>query len=205
MDVYDRYREGRDGCGFGVVTGVVASLLFLLWCFLTTGCTTTRISTKTNTKDSTVVHHQYDTTHIVVQDTNRVEQHVQINDTSFVLIQFAQGGGTYNAKTGEATNVSSVQQSEGHREQRDSTSFYKRALEIAVAKSDSLSSQVSEYEYELQEEKSYPKRSGWDRFCTWWFLITALLLLAKLACWVMEKIPATAPYIATIRKFVPFL
>jgi hypothetical protein len=31
------------------------------------------------------------------------------------------------------------------------------------------------------------------------------LLLLKLAAWVMEKIPATAPYILIARKFVPFL
>ena len=66
---------------------------------------------------------------------------------------------------------------------------------IAVVKTDSVTTVVS-----------VPRpRTGYDRFCSWWFWITAILLLLKLACWVMERIPATAPYILIARKFVPFL
>lgn len=59
--------------------------------------------------------------------------------------------------------------------------------------------------YPVYVEKPVPYRSGYTRFTSWFFWITAILLLLKLSCWVMEKIPTTAPYVLIARKFVPFL
>ena len=44
----------------------------------------------------------------------------------------------------------------------------------------SLTAQVEHYASEVAKERQMPKRTGWDRFCTWWFIITALLLLCYL-------------------------
>ena len=201
MDVYDRYREPNQGCGWGIMAAVMVALLFMLSTMLC-GCASTKTVQKVNYVDSTVVHHQYDTTHIVVQDTNRVEQHVQINDTSFVLIQFAQGGGTYNAKTGEATNVSSVQQSESHRESRDSIAAYKRQIDAFRAVTDSLTQQVSNYASELTEERTVPKRSGYDKFCSVWFWCSLIVLLLIVLWKVADYVPILNKYKLAIKTIL---
>ena len=118
--------------------------------------------------------------------------------------EFGQGGGTYNAKTGEATNVAGVHQTDTHHEQRDSTAHYRTLASDYAHRSDSIANRYNTLQTEY-EKVSKQTRTGYDRFCSWWFWITAILLLLKLACWVMEKIPATAPYILLARKFVPFL
>lgn len=167
-------------------------------------CKTVKVVEKVNYSDSTVFHHIYDTTHITINDTVHIEVHSQVTDSNSLVINFGAGGGTYNAKTGEATNVLYVHQVDTHKEQRDSIADLKHQLEIAQAREDSLSQQLTEYEYQLEEEKKNA-RSGYDKFCSRWFWITLILLLIKLAAWVMEKIPVTAPYVAIVRKFIPFL
>lgn len=162
------------------------------------------VKEQVNIKDSTIYHYIYDTIHITVTDTTHIEVHSQVTDSNSLVINFGAGGGTYNAKTGEATNVLNVHQVDTHKEERDSIADLKHQLEIAQAREDSLSQQLTEYEYKLDEERK-KARSGYDRFCSTWFWITAILLLIKIAAWVMEKIPATAPYVMIARKFIPFL
>ena len=201
--------EGRwDGClgnliryGFG---GALVALLVWMACGLT-GCASTKHVETVNTRDS-IVYKVRDSVAIHWIDSIRyVGQHTVKDDSTNLVINFGQGGGTYNAKTGEATNVSNVQQTDTHHERKDSTAFYKSRYEAISAVSDSLQQQISDYASSLEKERQMPKRTGWDRFCTWWFLITALLLLIKIAAWVMEKIPMTAPYVMIARKFIPFL
>jgi len=180
-------------------------LNILLICLCLVSCKTVgTIKEQINVKDSTIYHHIYDTTHITVTDTTHIEVHSQVTDSNSLVINFGAGGGTYNAKTGEATNVLNVHQVDTHKEQRDSIADLKHQLEIAQAREDSLSQQLTEYEYKLDEERK-KARSGYDKFCSKWFWITLILILIKVAAWVMEKIPATAPYVLLIRKFIPFL
>lgn len=201
--------EGRrDGClgnliryGFG---GALVALLVWMACGLT-GCASTKHVETVNTRDS-IVYKVRDSVAIHWIDSIRyIGQHTVKDDSTNLVINFGPTGGTYNAKTGEATNVSNVQQTDTHHERKDSTAFYKSRYEALSAVSDSLQHQVSDYSSSLEKERQMPKRTGWDRFCTWWFLITALLLLIKIAAWVMEKIPMTAPYVMIARKFIPFL
>ena len=133
------------------------------------------------------------------------QRELQLDDSTHLFIQFGQGGGTYNAKTGEATNVAGVQQTDTHHEQRDSTAYYRNRYEAAKITCYELQAEVSDYKHALEQERTTPKRSGYDRFCSWWFWITAILLPIKVAAWIMEKIPATAPYIIIARRFIPFL
>lgn len=176
--------EGRrDGClgnliryGFG---GALVALLVWIACGLT-GCASTKHVETVNTRDS-IVYKVRDSVAIHWIDSIRyVGQHTVKDDSTNLVIQFGQGGGTYNAKTGEATNVSNVQQTDTHHERKDSTAFYKSRYEAISAVSDSLQQQISDYSSSLEKERQMPKRTGWDRFCTWWFIITALLLLGYL-------------------------
>lgn len=200
--------NGRYDSVFGSIIryGIGLPLLgFLLWVAIAMcSCKTVQVSEKVNVRDSVVynfrdsiIWHHRDSVHLI-------EQHVTLQDSSHLVIKFGQGGGTYNSQTGEATNVSGVQHTDTHHEKRDSTAYYRNLAADYQHKTDSLKSQITmlQTEYNRAEKNA---RNGYDRFCSWWFWITAILLLAKVACWVMEKIPATAPYIALIRRFVPFL
>lgn len=198
------YRE-TSGCfyGFWIMVGAVA--LTLVLCLLFPSCKTPgSLSEKVNIRDSVAIR-WHDSIRWHIRDSvNIIEHHVTVRDSSGLFIQFAQGGGTYNAKTGEATNVAGVQQSDTHHEQRDSANHYRALASEYMQKADSLSNCLSDYKSERAELRQ-KSRTGYDRFCSWWFWITAILLLIKVAAWIMEKNPTTAPYIFLIRKYVPFL
>ena len=184
----------------GYTIGLVIAFVLCVCC----SCKTVQVSEKVNVMDSMVVRYK-DSTVLNIRDSVRlIEHHVTLQDSSHLVIQFGQGGGTYNAKTGEATNVAGVQQSSTHQEQRDSTAHYRSLAADYQHTCDSLAyfCQLWQKDYERAEKKA---RTGYDRFCSWWFWITAILILLKLAAWVMEKFPATAPYILIARRFVPFL
>jgi len=193
-----------QGCLHGMWIMAVAVAITIALCLLFPACKTVQTSEKVNVRDSVAIRWQDSTRWHVRDSVNIIEHHVTIKDSTGLTIQFGEGGGTYNAKTGEATNVAGVHQTDTHHEQRDSTAQYRNLAAEYQHTADSIANQYStlQTEYDRAEKKA---RTGYDRFCSWWFWITAILLLLKLAAWVMEKFPATAPYILIIRKFVPFL
>ena len=206
--IVDPNGERRAGCfgnaiRYGVGGGIIALLLWVL--FGMCSCASTKNMEKTEYNDSTRTHIVYDTITVTITDTVRVEVHSKKETEDGTEINFGQGGGTYNSKTGEATNVASVKQSSKSTETEDLIREQKTQIDAFRATTDSLTAQVEHYASEVSKERQMPKRTSYDRFCSWWFWITAILLLLKLAAWVMEKIPATAPYILIARKFVPFL
>ena len=185
------------------VIGFAAALLFAV---VLTGCKVQQNQTKevVNYRDSVIYHYKDSIIWHYRDSVVTIYNRVTIKDSTGLVIQFGHGGGTYNAKTGEATNVAGVQQTDIHHEQRDSTAHYRSLSADYKHTADSLTNQLTtlQTDYEQIFKKG---RSGYDKFCSWWFWITALLLLIKIAAWVMEKIPATAPYIIIARRFVPFL
>jgi len=203
MEEFDDFGN-RSGCS-RLLWALILGVALVVFLSSIVSCRTVKVSEKVHQRDSIVLHHHHDTTHFTFVDTMRVEHHVQVVDSSHLHIQFGPGGGTYNAKTGEATNVAGVTETNVHHELRDSIADLSRRLEIARAVNDSLQQSVSDYKSELAKLREVPKQTGYNRFCSWWFWITAILLLAKVACWVMEKFPTTAPYIIVARKFIPFL
>lgn len=197
------YPQG-NGCGWVIIKCTIVVLIGLFILSLVS-CRSVKVSEKVNYRDSTIVHHVTDTTHIEVTDTTHIEVHHIVTTEQGTTITFGQGGGTYNSKTGEATNVTGVQEHSSTTEQEDIIADLRTQLEVYKVTNDSLSQQITNYASELEQEREKPKRSGYDRFCSWWFWITAILLLLKLALWVCERIPTTAPFAIMIRKFVPFL
>ena len=206
--IVDPNGERRASCfgnaiRYGVGGGIIALLLWVL--FGMCSCASTKNMEKTEYNDSTRTHIVYDTITVTITDTVRVEVHSKKETEDGTEINFGKGGGTYNSKTGEATNVTSVKQSSKSTETEDLIREQKTQIDAFRATTDSLTAQVEHYASEVAKERQMPKRTSYDRFCSWWFWITAILLLLKLAAWIMEKIPTTAPYIALISRFVPFL
>lgn len=193
----------RDAIIYCLVQGIGAALILWL-CLTLVGCKTVQVSEKVNVRDSVAIRYQDSTRWNIRDSVHIIEHHVTINDSTGLTIQFGEGGGTYNAKTGEATNVAGVHQTDTHHEQRDSTAHYRNLAADYAHTADSIANRYNTLQTEYAKV-SKQTRTGYDRFCSWWFWITAILLLAKVACWVMEKIPVTAPYILLARKFVPFL
>lgn len=193
-----------QGClqGFWIMAAAVALTIAL--CLLFPACKSVQVSEKVNVRDSVAIRYQDSTRWNIRDSVNIIEHHVTIKDSTGITIQFGEGGGTYNAKTGEATNVAGVHQTDTHHEQRDSTAHYRNLAADYAHTADSIANRYNALQTEY-EKVSKQTRTGYDRFCSWWFWITAILLLLKLAAWVMERIPATAPYILLARKFVPFL
>lgn len=193
-----------QGCmqGFWIIIGAV--VLTVLLCLLFPSCKSVQASEKVNVRDSVEIR-WHDSIRWNIRDSlHIIEHHVTVKDSTGLTIQFGQGGGTYNSKTGEATNVAGVHQTDTHHEQRDSISHYRTLASYYAQRSDSIANRYNALQTEY-EKVSKQTRTGYDRFCSWWFWITAILLLIKLAAWVMEKFPTTAPYILIARKFVPFL
>lgn len=192
------------------ITGVIAKIIIAsvtigIWCAALFGCASSKNIEKSSGRDFNIYHHIYDTTKIVIAITQSVQSHSSTTTKSGKQINFGEGGGTYNEQTGEATNVSSVISDTHTATETDSTALYRADLSAERARNDSLSEICKTYASQLETERTMPKRTAYDRFCSRWFWITAILLLLKLAVWVMEKFPATSPYIITIRRFVPFL
>jgi len=197
------YRDPQ-GCLHTMIATIIGIILTVILCLLFPSCKSVQVSEKVNVRDSVAIRYQDSTRWNIRDSLHIIEHHVTIKDSTGLTIQFGQGGGTYNAKTGEATNVAGVHQTDTHHEQRDSTAHYRNLAADYQHTCDSLSEacRLWQSDYERAEKN---ERSIYDRFCSWWFWITAILLLLKLACWVMERIPSTAPYILIARKFVPFL
>lgn len=206
--VINPHREPSPrGSGFTFFIAMVAFYIAVtFFClFLCSGCASSKRMERYSGRDSTIYHHIYDTTRIVVAVTRSETKHSSTETKSGKQIFFAEGGGTYNDQTGEATNVSSVISDTHTASETDSTALYRAELDAVQARCDSLSEVCKTYASQLETERTVPKRTGYDRFCSWWFWITAILLLIKVAAWIMEKFPTTAPYIILIRRFVPFL
>lgn len=193
----------RDAIIYCLVQGIGAALILWL-CLHLVGCKSVQVSEKVNVRDSMAIRYQDSTRWNIRDSLHIIEHHVTVKDSTGLTIQFGQGGGTYNAKTGEATNVAGVHQTDTHHEQRDSTAHYRNLAADYAHTADSIANRYNALQTEY-EKVSKQTRTSYDRFCSWWFWITAILLLLKLAAWIMEKIPTTYPYIAMIRKFVPFL
>lgn len=196
--------EQPTGCRDLFIGYAIGLILAAVLCLLFPSCKSVQVSEKVNVRDSVAIR-WHDSIRWQVRDSlHIIEHHVTIKDSTGLTIQFGQGGGTYNAKTGEATNVAGVHQTDTHHEQRDSTNRYRTLASDYAHRSDSIANRYNTLQTEY-EKVSKQTRTGYDRFCSWWFWITAILLLLKLAAWVMEKIPTTATYILIARKFVPFL
>lgn len=199
----DGYRDPR-GCLHTMIATILAVVLTVILCLCFPSCKTVQVSEKVNVRDSVAIRYQDSTRWNIRDSVNIIEHHVTIKDSTGLTIQFGDGGGTYNAKTGEATNVAGVHQTDTHHEQRDSTAHYRTLASDYAHRSDSIANRYNTLQTEYAKV-SKQTRTGYDRFCSWWFWSTAILLLVKIAAWVMEKFPATAPYILVARKFVPFL
>lgn len=174
--------------GFSIFL-LIFSLFFAI-CVLLGSCKTIKTETQIVYKDSTIVHTITDTAHITVTDTIHVEASKENESESETEIVFGDGGGTWNATTGEATNVASVKQSSKEKELQKLNATYKHIADSASAKCDSLFVANRDLQEQIDHQentKEITPRSGWDKFCTWWTIGSWILALLALAWWAFKK------------------
>lgn len=173
----------RKGC-----IAILIAALCLAFACAATSCKSVKTEVKYNYRDSIITHYLFDTIHITITDTIHVEASSENESESETEIQFGEGGGTWNAQTGEATNVASVKQSNKEKELQKLNVTYKHIADSASAKCDSLFAANRDLQEQINHQentKDITPRSGWDRFCTWWTIGSwvVLLLLLVYACW----------------------
>lgn len=158
----------------------------ILAAVLLCSCRTAKTSVKTDTRDSERT--EYRTVHdtITVHDTvyiHEVTVHDEETNTN-TTIQFGVNGGTYNAKTGDATNVTGVAVDESRRLQEltetvQSLTSENMTLHSAV---DSLTSKVREAQTEQETEPV--RMNGVERFfftsgiVAWCVVVILLIIVA---------------------------
>lgn len=163
------------------------AVLLILSCLLI-GCGVKKhVTTASDTRDSVVVRHVTvaDTLHVVDTVTVEIKRYVETDEG--VTIQFAEGGGSFNAQTGQADGVQSINMSRKVREQADEITRLTFELSAAKQTADSLRMQSKVGQIMSEATTEPPRRSGWDRFCTWYTIISWILLLLAVAWWVFKR------------------
>lgn len=154
-------------------------------------CKSVQVIEKVNYRDSVIFHHKYDTTRITITDTLHVTASSESERESDTDIVFGAGGGTYNTQTGEATNVVGVKQSKKEKELQQLVINQKTTIDTMSATIDEQKEQITQLEKELEEKQNTddikPKRSGWDKFCTWYTIISWIILILCIAWWAFKK------------------
>ena len=181
-----------------LIAACIAVALFLAM----VGCKTVDETVQVRYIDSTRYHTVYDTTHVTIVDSVRIEVSTEAEEKSETTIVFTEQGGTYSNDGGvvSATNVQSVSTTEQHTQRQDSIAYYAHRVDSLTATVDSLTELAQDYRGDLHRDAE-PTRSGWDRFCTWWFIGSAAMILLVLLWRIADYVPVLSPYKQMIKTF----
>lgn len=111
---------------------IIACIIAFIFACIFTGCKTpAAVSTQTDVQDSTRIEYRIVHDTIIQHDTVYInEKTVKDSETeSETTIHFGDGGGTYNSKTGDATNVTGVGTKESKREKEQKEHIERMASE----------------------------------------------------------------------------
>ena len=169
---------------FAIIIGIA---LFII-ASIVTGCRAQKSITEThveqNDSASKRVSMQHDT--IIIHDTIYVnEKTVKDSETETeTTIHFGEGGGTYNSKTGDATNVTGVgtKETKKEREQRERIEQLTHENTTIRNRADSLQTIVNNYSSEAKEDVEPVTMNGWERFfytsgIVAWCVIVILIII----------------------------
>ena len=171
---------------------IVFVVLFLILIFASTSCVTKKV-----TDNSRIETQQKDSVRVeILRDTIYFEKLVKeyVKDTSSTqsdentTINFLPSGGSYNAKTGDATNVSSVNVSLQVKMLKSRVQMYEAQEKAWHSREQELLSRINEQNSIQQNDVSTKTKTnvnGW-----WWFLSGAVLMFALI--FFLKRFPYTS-------------
>lgn len=167
---------------------IIIAVALIVIASIVTGCRAQKSITEThveqNDSASKSVSMQHDT--IIIHDTVYVNEKT-VKDTQTntnKTIHFGEGGGTYNEKTGDATNVSGVdiEESKVEHELRERIEQLTHENTTIRNRADSLQTIVNNYSSEAKEDVEPVTMNGWERFfytsgIVAWCVIVILIII----------------------------
>lgn len=167
---------------------IIIAVALIVIASIVTGCRAQKSVTEThveqNDSASKSVSMQHDTK--IIHDTVYVnEKTVKDSETETeTTMHFGEGGGTYNSKTGEATNVTGVntKETKKEREQRERIEQLTHENTTIRNRADSLQTIVNNYSSEAKEDVEPVTMNGWERFMyvsgiVAWCVIVILIII----------------------------
>ena len=160
--------------------------LAVLFAVCSTGCKTVQTQERIVYRDSTTVRVVHDTIREIVHDTTHIAVQHSIRTDEGTVIEFANGGGSYNSKTGEANNVQRVQEQKQAEQNTDMQIDRQHTAEVYKTFSDSLQNSLIDLQQENEALKQATAPTKWHRFLVWWFWISLLVIVSSVIWWVIK-------------------
>ena len=171
---------------------IVFVVLFLILIFASTSCVTKKVTDnsriETLQKDSVRVEILRDTIYFEKLVKEYVKDTTSTQSDENTTINFLPSGGSYNAETGEAKNVASVNISLQVKILKSRVQMYEAQEKAWHSREQELLSKINELNSVQQNDVSIKTKtnvSGW-----WWFLSGAVLMLALI--FFLKRFPYTA-------------
>lgn len=181
---------------YQILMWIAAFVTFTLLCLIASGCKpSAAVSTQTDVQDSTRIEYRIVHDTIIQHDTVYInEKTVKDSETeSEMTIHFGAGGGTYNSKTGDATNVTGVGTKESKRE-KEQKEHVERLISENTQLRHSLDSvrKVSTIMHSDTETKPVQTETirytpPFYRFTMWFFWIVVIGIVIYLAFLLIKK------------------
>lgn len=181
-------KEVKNKRATRISIGIIIAVVLFIIATCVCGCRAQKSVTEThveqNDSASTHVSMLHDT--IIIHDTVYVnEKTVKDSETETeTTMHFGEGGGTYNSKTGEATNVTGVntKETKKEREQRERIEQLTHENTTIRNRADSLQTIVNNYSSESKEDVEPVTMNGWERFfytsgIVAWCVIVILIII----------------------------
>lgn len=168
----------------GFITGVIIMLVISA---VMSGCKTVQTSEQVTSRDSTHIEVIHDTIFETVHDTVYVEVQQSVRTDEGTTIEFGEGGGSYNSKTGEANNVKSVKEQKQTEQDTKIKAEWSHREESYKATIDSLNTTISDLQKE-NEKLQQPKDCNHLRIFLWGLAAGVVAVyLVKFAWWFIKK------------------
>lgn len=161
-------------------------LAIVVFALLTTSCKTVQTQERVIYRDSTVTRVVHDTIRELIHDTTTIEVQQSIQTDEGTTIEFANGGGSYNSRTGEANNVQRVHEQKQTEQNTRLQIDWQHTAELYHATADSLQAELQDLQKENETLKQPTAPTRWHRFLVWYFFLTLLTALALLAWWLLK-------------------
>lgn len=165
---------------------IMLSLFIIQLSLSFTGCKTVQTQERIVYRDSTTVRVVHDTIREIVHDTTHIAVQHSTRTDEGTVIEFANGGGSYNSKTGEANNVQRVQEQKQTEQNTNLQIEWQHTAEIYKIFSDSLQDSLIDLQQEYETLKQATTPTKWHRFLVWWFWITMLVIVSSVIWWVIK-------------------